>query len=52
MTHCRMLKDKKDTSTSGKLSIGCDEDLNTTKKAYSDVLSFGQVYQRTDFELQ
>ena len=28
-----MLKDNKDTSTSGKLGIGCDEDLNTTEKA-------------------
>ena len=31
-----MLKDKKDTSTSGKLGIGCDEDLNTTEKADSE----------------
>ena len=30
-----MLKDKKHTSTSGKLGIGCDEDLNTTEKAVS-----------------
>ena len=31
-----MLKDKKDTSTSGKLDIGCDEDLNTIEKANSE----------------
>ena len=30
-----MLKDK-DTSTSGKPDIGCDEDLNTTEKADSE----------------
>ena len=34
-----MLKDKKDTSTSGKIGIGCNEDLNTTEKADSRLLS-------------
>ena len=36
-----MLKDNKDTSTSGKLGIGCHEDLNTTKKAKSDTTIIG-----------
>ena len=37
-THRQMLKDKH-TSTSGKLGIGCNEDLNTTEKADSRLLS-------------
>ena len=32
-----MLKDK-DTSMSGRLGIGCDEDLNTTEKADSETV--------------
>ena len=36
-----MLKDK-DTSTSGKLGIGCDEDLNTTEKADSETTIIGR----------
>ena len=38
-----MLKDK-DTSTSGKLGIGCDEDLNTTKKADSETTIIGRKF--------
>ena len=37
-----MLKDNKDTSTSDNLGIGCDEDLNTTEKAYSDTTIIGR----------
>ena len=40
-THRQMLKDK-DTSTSGKLGIGCDEDLNTTQKADSETTIIGR----------
>ena len=36
-----MLKDK-DTSTNGKLGIGCDEDLNTTEKANSETTIIGE----------
>ena len=41
-THRQMLKDKKDTSTSGKFGIGCDEDLYSTEKAYSDTTIIGR----------
>ena len=38
-----MLKDKKHTSTSGKLGIGCDEDLNTTKNTDSETTIIGRM---------
>ena len=41
-THRPMLKDKKDTLTSGKLGIGCDKDLNTTKNAYNEIVIIGR----------
>ena len=37
-----MLKNKKDTSTSGKLGIGCDEDQNTNEKADSETTIIGR----------
>ena len=36
-----MVKDK-DTSTSGKLGIGCDEDVHTTEKADSETNIIGR----------
>ena len=40
-THRQMLKDK-DTLTSGKLGMRCDEDLNTTEKADSETTIIGR----------
>ena len=37
-----MFKDKKDTSTSGKLGIGCDKDLNTTHNADNETTIIGR----------